>query len=69
MNMRYSIATNYRVDVMVSGNNYWWEECLMHQDWVEPAKCILGGTECRIDVKHKDSVLLQQTPVIISTKL
>nr|AJD85769.1 non-structural protein NS1 [Human bocavirus] len=45
----------------------WWEECLMHQDWVEPAKCILGGTECRIDVKHKDSVLLQQTPVIIST--
>lgn len=45
----------------------WWEECLMHQDWVEPAKCILGGTECRIDVKHRDSVLLTQTPVIIST--
>ncbi len=39
----------------------------MHQDWVEPAKCILGGTECRIDVKHRDSVLLTQTPVIIST--
>ncbi|QDS02905.1 NS1 [Bocaparvovirus primate3] len=45
----------------------WWEECLMHQDWVEPAKCILGGTECRIDVKHRDSVLLTQTPVVIST--
>lgn len=45
----------------------WWEECLMHQDWVEQAKCILGGTEFRIDRKHKDSMLLPTTPVIIST--
>lgn len=45
----------------------WWEECLMHNDWVEQAKCCLGGTEFRIDRKHKDSQLLPQTPVIIST--
>nr|WPV03059.1 nonstructural protein 1 [buhirugu virus 26] len=45
----------------------WWEECLMHNDWVEGAKCILGGTEFRIDRKHRDSMLLPQTPVIIST--
>nr|WFG61357.1 MAG: NS1 [Rhinolophus bat parvovirus] len=45
----------------------WWEECLMHADWVEQAKCILGGTEFRIDRKHRDSQLLPQTPVIIST--
>nr|AOX47656.1 NS1 [Rhinolophus sinicus bocaparvovirus] len=45
----------------------WWEECLMHTDWVEQAKCILGGTEFRIDRKHKESQLLPQTPVIISS--
>lgn len=45
----------------------WWEEALMHQDWVEQAKCILGGTEFRIDRKHRDSMLLPTTPVIIST--
>lgn len=45
----------------------WWEECLMHSDWVEQAKCILGGTEFRIDRKHRDSQLLPQTPLIIST--
>lgn len=45
----------------------WWEECLMHADWVEQAKCILGGTEFRIDRKHKESELLPQTPVIISS--
>lgn len=45
----------------------WWEECVMHADWVEPAKCIFGGTEFRIDRKHKDSMLLPKTPVIIST--
>ncbi|AEM37606.1 NS1 [California sea lion bocavirus 3] len=45
----------------------WWEECLMHSDWVEQAKCILGGTEFRIDRKHRDSMLLPQTPLIIST--
>ncbi|ATV81491.1 NS1 [Rhinolophus pusillus bocaparvovirus 2] len=45
----------------------WWEECLMHSDWLEQAKCILGGTEFRIDRKHKESQLLPQTPVLIST--
>ena len=45
----------------------WWEECLMHQDWVEQAKCCMGGTEFRIDRKHKESQLLPQTPVLIST--
>lgn len=45
----------------------WWEEALMHADWVEPAKCVLGGTTVRIDRKHKDSQLLPQTPCIIST--
>lgn len=45
----------------------WWEECLMHNDWVEQAKCILGGTEFRIDRKHRESQLLPTTPVIIST--
>lgn len=45
----------------------WWEECLMHNDWVEQAKCCLGGTEFRIDRKHKESQLLPQTPVVIST--
>nr|APC23176.1 NS1 [Simian bocavirus] len=45
----------------------WWEECVMHVDWVEPAKCLMGGTEFRIDRKHRDYMLLPQTPVIIST--
>ncbi|QPL20078.1 nonstructural protein 1 [Eptesicus fuscus bocavirus] len=45
----------------------WWEECVMHADWVEPAKCIFGGTEFRIDRKHKDSMILPKTPVVIST--
>nr|WCR62135.1 MAG: NS1 [Parvovirinae sp.] len=45
----------------------WWEECLMHTDWVEQAKCIMGGTEFRIDRKHRDSHLLPQTPLLLST--
>nr|WDW25773.1 MAG: nonstructural protein 1 [Canine parvovirus] len=45
----------------------WWEECLMHSDWVEQAKCCMGGTEFRIDRKHKESQLLPRTPLIIST--
>lgn len=45
----------------------WWEECIMHTDWVEQAKCILGGTEFRIDRKHRESHLLPQTPVVVST--
>lgn len=39
----------------------------MHNDWVEQAKCILGGTAFRIDKKHSESQLLPQTPVLIST--
>lgn len=45
----------------------WWEEALMHMEWVEQAKCVLGGTTFRIDKKHSESMLLPQTPVIIST--
>lgn len=45
----------------------WWEECVMHADWVEQAKCILGGTEFRIDRKNRDSQLLPQTPVLVSS--
>ncbi|ATV81497.1 NS1 [Rousettus leschenaultii bocaparvovirus 1] len=45
----------------------WWEEALMHSDWVEQAKCLLGGTTFRIDRKHRDSCAMGQTPVIIST--
>lgn len=45
----------------------WWEECIMTTDYVEAAKCILGGTHVRVDVKHKDSKELPQTPVIISS--
>nr|ASC49346.1 NS1 [Dromedary camel bocaparvovirus 1] len=45
----------------------WWEECVMHNDWVEPAKCLMGGTKFRVDRKHKDSAEQPQTPLIIST--
>lgn len=45
----------------------WWEECVMHNDWVEPAKCLMGGTTFRVDRKHKDSAEQPQTPLIIST--
>lgn len=45
----------------------WWEECIMTTDYVEAAKCILGGTDVRIDVKHKDSRELGQVPVILSS--
>lgn len=45
----------------------WWEEGLMHSDWVEQAKCCLGGTTFRIDRKHKDSQIMYKTPVLIST--
>nr|WLW36773.1 NS1 [Parvovirinae sp.] len=45
----------------------WWEEAVMHSEYVEAAKCILGGTDFRIDVKHRDSCLMRKTPVIIST--
>lgn len=45
----------------------WWEECVMHNDWVEPAKCLMGGTTFRVDRKHKDSAEQPHTPLIIST--
>lgn len=45
----------------------WWEECTMTADWVEQAKCVMGGTEFRIDRKHRESQLLMQTPLIVST--
>ncbi|ASC49366.1 NS1 [Dromedary camel bocaparvovirus 2] len=45
----------------------WWEEAIMHNEYVEAAKCLLGGTDCRIDQKHTGSAECKQTPVIIST--
>ena len=45
----------------------WWEEAVMHNDWVEPAKCLMGGTSFRVDRKHKDSAEQPQTPLILST--
>lgn len=45
----------------------WWEEAVMTTDYIESAKCILGGTHVRIDVKHKDSRELPQVPVILSS--
>lgn len=45
----------------------WWEEAVMHNDWVEPAKCLMGGTSFRVDRKHKDSAEQPHTPLILST--
>lgn len=45
----------------------WWEEAIMTTDYVEAAKCILGGTHVRVDVKHKDSRELPQVPVLLSS--
>lgn len=45
----------------------WWEEAIMTTDYIEAAKCILGGTHVRVDVKHKDSRELPQVPVILSS--
>nr|AIY27459.1 NS1 [Porcine bocavirus] len=45
----------------------WWEECVMNNDWVEPTKCLMGGTSFRVDRKHKDSAEQPHTPLIIST--
>lgn len=45
----------------------WWEEAVMTTDYVEAAKCILGGTHVRVDVKHKDSRELPQMPVLLSS--
>lgn len=39
----------------------------MHNDYVEPAKCLMGGTSFRVDRKHKDSAEQPQTPLLIST--
>lgn len=45
----------------------WWEECLMLEEYVEPAKCILGGSSVRVDKKNQDSVLLAKTPIVITS--
>nr|QBJ04579.1 NS1 [Tasmanian devil-associated bocavirus 1] len=45
----------------------WWEECQMSTEFVEQAKCILGGTAFRVDRKHRDSILLPQIPCLISS--
>lgn len=45
----------------------WWEECSMQEQYVEAAKCILGGSAVRVDKKGKDSVLVQRTPVVITS--
>lgn len=45
----------------------WWEEAQINSDNVEAAKCILGGTPVRIDVKHQGSTEMPRTPVLIST--
>nr|AHK26987.1 NS1 [Porcine bocavirus 3] len=45
----------------------WWEEAVMHNDYVEQAKCFMGGTTFRVDRKHRDSAEQPQTPLLIST--
>nr|QTE03794.1 MAG: nonstructural protein 1 [Emberiza pusilla parvoviridae sp.] len=45
----------------------WWEECSMNETFVEAAKCILGGSAVRVDKKGKDSVLVQRTPVVVTS--
>nr|QKE54949.1 MAG: nonstructural protein [Parvoviridae sp.] len=45
----------------------WWEECHMDEVFVEAAKCILGGSGVRVDRKGHDSVLVQKTPVVITS--
>ena len=44
----------------------WWEECTMLEEYVESAKCIMGGSSVRIDKKNQDSVLLSKTPIVIT---
>lgn len=45
----------------------WWEECMMLEEYVEPAKCILGGSAVRVDKKNHDSLLLPKTPIVITS--
>nr|QTE03741.1 MAG: nonstructural protein 1 [Phoenicopteridae parvo-like hybrid virus] len=45
----------------------WWEECTMHETYVEAAKCIMGGSGVRVDKKGQDSILVEKTPVIITS--
>nr|WQF62303.1 MAG: nonstructural protein [Feral pigeon parvovirus A] len=45
----------------------WWEECIMVDTYVEPAKCILGGSAVRVDKKGEDSVLIKKTPIVITS--
>lgn len=45
----------------------WWEECCMLENYVEAAKCILGGSGVRVDRKGQDSVLIQKTPIVVTS--
>nr|QTE03934.1 MAG: nonstructural protein [Lophura nycthemera aveparvovirus] len=45
----------------------WWEECVMVDTYVEPAKCMLGGSAVRVDKKGEDSILIRKTPVVITS--
>lgn len=45
----------------------WWEECCMLESYVEAAKCIMGGSGVRVDRKGQDSVLIQKTPIVVTS--
>nr|WQF62299.1 MAG: nonstructural protein [Feral pigeon parvovirus A] len=45
----------------------WWEECMMIDTYVEPAKCIMGGSAVRVDKKGEDSMLVKKTPIVITS--
>lgn len=45
----------------------WWEECTMLEEFVEGAKCLMDGSQVRVDVKHGGSVTVKGTPMIITS--
>lgn len=45
----------------------WWEECTMKEEYVEAAKCLMGGSSVRVDKKGQDSVLIEKTPMVITS--
>ncbi|AUW34307.1 nonstructural protein 1 [Red-crowned crane parvovirus] len=45
----------------------WWEECTMKEEYVEAAKCLMGGSSVRVDKKGEDSVLIEKTPMVITS--
>lgn len=45
----------------------WWEECFMLEEYVEAAKCIMGGSSVRVDKKNAESVLIPKTPMVITS--